>query len=137
MQQMTKKQLQQELTRLTNEKNELLKLKNSKKDGFSKEDQERLNEIAETIVDIEEQLENSDSEEAKFDVPKGTENMVHAMIVYGDRYDSKTGKEIVKPSKQMFTPGEWQLFKKNHKALGYTIAEVLYNPFEKINKNNK
>lgn len=96
--------------------------------AFSPEQQQRLNEVAEAIVDLEEQIELA-GEEPTFEVPKGTEKMVHVKIAEGNRFDPKTGKEINFPKYQAFTYGEWQLFKKNHKLLGYTIVEVLHDPY--------
>ena len=74
---------------------------------------------------MEEQIELAPADEApktattaEYEVPKGT------------GYDPKTGKEINKPVPQMFNYGEWQLFKKNYKLLGYTIVEVMNDPFK-------
>ena len=93
--------------------------------------------MTEDIVDLEEQIELAPVDEtpkaisaAKYKVPKGTENLVQVMLSTGNRYDPKTGKEINKPIPQMFNYGEWELFKKNYKLLGYTIVEVMNDPFK-------
>lgn len=93
--------------------------------------------MTEDIVDLEEQIELAPADEAtntattaKYEVPKGTEKLVHVKLSTGNRYDTKTGKEINKPVPQMFNYGEWQLFKKNYKLLGYTIVEVMNDPFK-------
>ena len=89
--------------------------------------------MTEDIVDLEEQIELAPEDEtpsAKYKVPKGTEKLVHVMLSTGNRFDSKTGKEITKPVPQMFNYGEWELFKKNYKLLGYTITEVMNDPFK-------
>lgn len=133
MSQKTKKQLQQELKELSSEKEQLLQAKKADEKAFTKEQQSRLNEVTEAIVDLEEQIELASDEtpsEAKYVVPKGTEKMVHVKLVYGKRFDSKTGKEIAKPTLQMFNYGEWQLFKKNHARLGYVITEVMHDPYK-------
>lgn len=134
MSQKTKKQLQQELKELSSEKEQLLAAKKKDEKAFTKEQQERLNEVAESIVDLEEQIELIGDEKPaaqapKNVMPKGTEKMVYVKLSQGNRYDPKTGKEISKPVPQMFTYGEWQLFKKNYKQLGYSIVEVMNDPF--------
>ena len=56
--------------------------------------------------------------------------MVHVKVVKGRRFNPNTGVEESTVYKQLFTLGEWQLFKKNYNCLGYNIVEVLYNPFD-------
>ena len=128
MSQKTKKQLQQELEVLNSEKEQLLAAKRANEKAFTKEQQARLTEVTEAIVDIEEQIELAGDEKPAYSVPKGTENMVHVKIASGNRFDPKTGKEINFPVAQTFTFGEWELFKKNYKLLGYTIVEVMHDP---------
>lgn len=137
MLQKTKKQLQQELKELSSEKEQLLQAKKADEKAFTKEQQARLSKVTEDIVDLEEQIELAPADEApkaattaKYEVPKGTEKLVHVKLSTGNRYDPKTGKEINKPVPQMFNYGEWQLFKKNYKLLGYTIVEVMNDPFK-------
>lgn len=74
--------------------------------------------------------ESKAPEAKKYEVPKGTEKLVHVKLSTGNRFDPKTGKEINKPVPQMFNYGEWELFKKNYKLLGYTITEVMNDPFK-------
>lgn len=97
--------------------------------AFTKEQQIRLSEVTEEIVDLEEQIELVGDESEKVAIPKGTEKMIHLCISTGNRYDPKTGKEVNKPQPQMFTYSEWQLFKKNFKRLGYTITKVMHDPY--------
>lgn len=137
MLQKTKKQLQQELKELSSEKEQLLQAKKANEKAFTKEQQARLSKVTEDIVDLEEQIELAPADEApkmattaKYEVPKGTEKLVQVKLSTGNRYDPKTGKEINKPVPQMFNYGEWQLFKKNYKLLGYTIVEVMNDPFK-------
>lgn len=137
MLQKTKKQLQQELKELSSEKEQLLQAKKADEKAFTKEQQARLSKVTEDIVDLEEQIELAPADEApktattaKYEVPKGTEKLVQVKLSTGNRYDPKTGKEINKPVPQMFNYGEWQLFKKNYKLLGYTIVEVMNDPFK-------
>ena len=137
MSQKTKKQLQQELKELSSEKEQLLQAKKADEKAFTKEQQARLSKVAEDIIDLEEQIELAPADEApktattaEYEVPKGTEKLVHIKLSTGNRYDPKTGKEINKPVPQTFNYGEWQLFKKNYKLLGYTIVEVMNDPFK-------
>ena len=132
MSQKTKKQLQQELKELSSEKEQLLQAKKANEKAFTNEQQNRLNEVTESIVDLEEQIELAPENETPETTaaPKGTEKLVQVKLSMGNRFDPKTGKEINKPVPQMFNYGEWQLFKKNYKLLGYTITEVMNDPFE-------
>lgn len=83
------------------------------------------------LVDAEEALENwGDTEGSAYEVPKGSEKCVHLKIFKGTkRYDPMTGKEIRKPYVQMFSYAEWQLFKNTFAGLGYSIIEVLHDPY--------
>ena len=137
MSQKTKKQLQQELKELSSEKEQLLQAKKADEKAFTKEQQARLSKVTEDIIDLEEQIELAPADEApktattaEYEVPKGTEKLVHVKLSTGNRYDPKTGKEINKPVTQTFNYGEWQLFKKNYKLLGYTIVEAMNDPFK-------
>lgn len=96
--------------------------------------QEELDEVVLFLVDVDDVIEEKSSAsktQAKSDyTPKpGTEKMVHLSIVRGRRFNPLTGKEESAPFTQLFTFAEWQLFKKNFKGLGYTIMEVLHDPY--------
>lgn len=96
--------------------------------------QEELDEIVLFLVDVEEVIEEkllTPGTQAKSSyTPKpGTENMVHLSIVRGRRFNPMTGKEESPLYTQMFTFAEWQLFKKTHKGLGYTIMAALHDPY--------
>ena len=91
--------------------------------------QDELTEVTMFLVDAEDLLENW-PDNSKYQVPVGSEKCVHLKIFKGtNRYDSRTGKELRKPYVQMFSYAEWQLFKNNHKALGFSIIEVLHDPY--------
>lgn len=106
-------------------------------DKFTKKQQARLDEVAEKVIDLEEQIELADDEPKKPEAPKGytpkpgTEHLVHLKIVRGARFDENTGKELSTPYVQMFTYGEYINFKKSAPLLGYTIMEEVYNPYNK------
>ena len=113
---------------LSSEKEQLLQAKKANEKAFTKEQQARLNEVTEAVVDLEEQIELA-PEDKTSKMPKGTEKLVQVKISMGNRFDPKTGKEINKAVPQSFNFGEWELFKKNYKQLGYTIVEVMNDPF--------
>lgn len=106
-------------------------------DKFTKKQQSRLDEVAEQIIDLEEQIELAEDEVAPvvsttgYKSEPGTEKLVHLSIVRGRRFDENTGKEVSTPYKQMFTYGEYLNFVKSAPLLGYTIVEELYNPYKK------
>lgn len=108
-----------------------MQIKTATPGEFTKEQQARLNEVAESIIDLEEQIELAEDEvPAGYKPTPGTEQLVHLKIVRGRRFDENTGKEVSAPYIQMFTYGEYLNFKKSAPLLGYTIAEVLYNPYK-------
>lgn len=122
---------------LSSEKEQLLQAKKTNEKAFTKEQQARLNEVTEAVVDLEEQIELASEDETpkaagtkKYEIAKGTEKLVQVKISMGNRFDPKTGKEINKAVPQSFNFGEWDLFKKNYKLLGYTIVEVINDPFK-------
>lgn len=109
-----------------------MQIKTATPDKFTKEQQARLDEIAESIIDLEEQIELAGDEAPTtgYKPAPGTEQLVHLKIVRGRRFDENTGKEVSAPYVQMFTYGEYLNFKKSAPLLGYTVVEVLYNPYK-------
>lgn len=106
-------------------KMELLQLKSD--DKLTDKQQEQLNNIAVKLVDLDEEIEKL-SNNSKYEVPKGTENHVHLSIVRGNRFSAKTGKEVNPPYVQIFSRGEFEVFKQSFKNLGYTVVSVLHDP---------
>jgi len=111
---------------------EAVKAKGGK--AWTDELQDELNDVALFLVDIDDVIEEKEAAKTKTKkstyVPKaGTEKMVHLSLVRGRRFNPLTGKEESAPFTQLFTFAEWQLFKKNFKGLGYTIMEVLHDPY--------
>lgn len=106
-------------------KMELLQLKSD--DKLTDKQQEQLNDIAVKLVDLDEEIEKFSSNN-KYEVPKGTENHVHLSIVRGNRFSAKTGKEVNPPYVQIFSRGEFEVFKQSFKNLGYTVVSVLHDP---------
>lgn len=110
-------------------------------EGWTAKLQEELDNLALALVDVEEIYEEkvdttrtqpknqAPVQEDKYVPAKGTEKSVHVKLIKARRYSSTTGEELSKPYVQIFTFGEWQLFKKNFKSLGYTITEALHDPY--------
>ncbi len=67
--------------------------------------------------------------ESAYKPKPGTEAMLHLRIVNGKKFDPNTGKALTKPYTQMFTYAEWQVFKQHFKAIGFSIEEVLHDPY--------
>lgn len=113
-------------------KEELLELKQDLSDRLQEleeqpnKDENEIAEITSQISDVEKKL-NTIS--ATKNIEPGTEDLVQVMISFGNRYSAKTGKEINKPQKMMFSFGEWNLFKQSFKRLGYSIIKVMNDPY--------
>lgn len=135
-------QLKELKARQIQRKNALENVKKAKK-GLTAEQQEELNSIAMYLVDIDEAIESKSAQsgqpaqeqgqdavkENEYVPAPGTEKLVHVKIVRGRRFNPNTGAEETQPYVQKFTKGEWRLFKKHHKKLGYSIIEIMYNPY--------
>ena len=67
--------------------------------------------------------------ESEYTPAEGTEKLVHLSIIRGRRFNPNTGKEESMPYVQMFTYGEFLLFKKNANLLGYSVLKVLHDPY--------
>lgn len=132
----SKSQLQEDLAKLKQTKAKLIAAKESTPDKFTEKHQTKLDDVTEKIFDLEEQLELMPDDEAAPEAPEppayspapGTEKLVHLAIVRGRRFNPRTGKEESQPYTQMFTPGEFQLFKANAHLLGYSVLKVLHDP---------
>lgn len=129
-------------------KEQLMNLKTKSPKAFTDSLRTELDNLIVTLAEVDEIIERTEATEVKlnevpapvaeeakeateYEVKKGTEQMVHASICKGRRFNPNTGERESKPYVQMFTLGEWQLFQQFHKAQGYHIEKVLYNPFEK------
>lgn len=123
---------------LQEEKEQLVQTKASAPSKFTKKQQARLDEVAEMVIDLEEQIELAGDEAPAKPAPTsaykpepGTESFVHLKIIRGQRFDENTGKPLNNPYAQMFTYGEYLNFVKKASLVGYTIVEELYNPYKK------
>ena len=120
-----------------------------KKDGvIADEEQAELEDLAVYLVAVgklvkkpttTEKSEQAKSEQSKPEqakshayVPlKGEENTAVLSLTKGRRFNPDTGEREATVFTQKFNASEYRLFMENYQSLGYTIEEVIYNPFEK------
>lgn len=95
---------------------------------------EEIATLAEEVANAEKPEEVAHAEESEYTPSNGTEKLVHLSIVRGRRFNPMTGKEESTPYIQMFTYGEFQLFKKNANLLGYLVLKVLHDPYGEANE---
>ena len=62
--------------------------------------------------------------------PKGEENVAVLRLTKGRRFNPDTGEREAPVFMQKFNASEYRLFMAHYKSLGYTIEEVVYNPFK-------
>lgn len=126
---MSKQELTTIKKKLEARKKELEALKKAGGDKWNDTLQQELDNAVMTIVDIDEELETAPDEKDIYKPEAGTEGLIHLEIVKGAKFSPTTGKLISKPYVQLFSRSEWDLFKNNFAALGYTISKVLHDPF--------
>lgn len=63
--------------------------------------------------------------------PMGEENVAVLRLTKGRRFNPDTGEREAPVFTQKFNASEYRLFMAHYKSLGYTIEDVIYNPFEK------
>lgn len=115
-----------------------------KKDGvIADEEQAELEDLAVYLVAVgklvkkptaTEKPEQQKPEQVKphtYIPPKGEENVAVLSLTKGRRFNPDTGKREAPVFTQKFNANEYRLFMEHYKSLGYTIEEVIYNPFEK------
>lgn len=124
-----------------------------KKDGvIADEEQAELEDLAVYLVTVgklakkpeQAKPEQQKSEQAKLEQqkpeqakphayvpPKGEENVAVLSLTKGRRFNPDTGEREAPVFTQKFNASEYRLFMAHYKSLGYTIEEVIYNPFEK------
>lgn len=127
--------------RLENRKAALEAAKAKGGEAWTSKLQEELDNVVLALVDVEEIYaekvetttllpeQETTANKAAYVPAKGTEKHVHVKLIRGRRYNAMTGKEVSRPYVQVFSYGEWQLFKKNHRSLGYIIVEALHDPY--------
>ena len=110
-----------------------------KKDGvIADEEQAELEDLAVYLVAVGKLVKKSDDqkpvEQAKprAYVPlKGEENIAVLSLTKGRRFNPDTGEREAPVFTQKFNASEYRLFMEHYKSLGYTIEDVIYNPFKK------
>ena len=120
-----------------------------KKDGvIADEEQAELEDLAVYLVAVGKLVKKptttEKSEQAKSEQPKpeqakshayvplkGEENVAVLSLTKGRRFNPDTGEREAPVFTQKFNASEYRLFMEHYQSLGYTIEEVIYNPFEK------
>ena len=110
-----------------------------KKDGvIADEEQAELEDLAVYLVAVgklvKKPVEQKPAEQAKprAYVPlKGEENIAVLSLTKGRRFNPDTGEREAPVFTQKFNASEYRLFMEHYKSLGYTIEDVIYNPFKK------
>lgn len=114
-----------------------------KKDGvIADEEQAELEDLVVYLVAVgklakkpeQAKPEQQKPEQAKphaYVPPKGEENVAVLSLTKGRRFNPDTGEREAPVFTQKFSANEYRLFMAHYKSLGYTIEEVIYNPFEK------
>lgn len=114
-----------------------------KKDGvIADEEQAELEDLAVYLVAVgklakkpeqakPEQQKPGQAKPHAYVPPKGEENVAVLSLTKGRRFNPDTGKREAPVFTQKFSANEYRLFMAHYKSLGYTIEEVIYNPFEK------
>lgn len=121
-------------------KEELIAIKKTNSEAWTKELQDELDEIVSSEIDLSELIDEIEATLPKtvsdngYKVPDGTEKMIHLSIARGRRFNPKTGKDETKAYTQIFSVNEFNLFKKNANLLGYSILKALHDPTGEANK---
>lgn len=68
--------------------------------------------------------------QVKYVPPEGEENVAVLRLTKGRRFNPDTGEREAPVFTQKFNASEYRLFMAHYKSLGYTIEEVIYNPFK-------
>lgn len=68
--------------------------------------------------------------QVKYVPPEGEENVAVLRLTKGRRFNPDTGEREAPVFTQKFNASEYRLFMAHYKSLGYTIEEVVYNPFK-------
>lgn len=68
--------------------------------------------------------------QVKYIPPEGEENVAVLRLTKGRRFNPDTGEREAPVFTQKFNASEYRLFIAHYKSLGYTIEEVVYNPFK-------
>ena len=117
---------------LKDRQEELQQLQLSNPDAFTVEQKTEFDNNAEELKKAEARLAVVEEalKQNVFSTPADkSDKAVVVMVAFGDRFSKRTGKEVNPPQKRYFSFGEWQVFKQNYKLLGYSITDVINDPF--------
>ena len=121
---------------LKDRQEELQQLQLSNPDAFTVEQKtefdlnaEELKKAETRLAVVEEALKQNTNNAATGSQSGEDSQLVKLKIAFGNRFSSKTGKEINSPQPVSFTYGEWQLFKESYRRLGYEITEIINDPY--------
>ena len=78
----------------------------------------------------DEQPKPAGAVQVKYVPPKGEENVAVLRLTKGRRFNPDTGEREAPVFTQKFNASEYRLFMAHYKSLGYTIEEIVYNPFK-------
>lgn len=131
-----------ELEALLEQRNQMLQTKVASGDSWTPEQQKDLDGLNEalTLLGYTDEGEQPTPSKGKKKAAKGfvpserDKRKVFLKIRKGTKFDPNTGKPIGVPYVQAFTYGEWNNFKNNYSKLGYTVLEVLYDPYDEAEK---
>mgnify|MGYP006952323306 CR=1 FL=1 len=121
---------------LKDRQEELQQLQLSNPDAFTVEQKtefdlnaKELKKAETRLAVVEEALKQNTNNAATGSQSGEDSQLVKLKIAFGNRFSSKTGKEINSPQPASFTYGEWQLFKESYRRLGYEITEIINDPY--------
>lgn len=77
-----------------------------------------------------EQPKSTGAVQVKYVPLEGEENVAILRLTKGRRFNPDTGEREAPVFTQKFNASEYRLFMTHYKSLGYTIEEVVYNPFK-------
>lgn len=143
-----------ELEALLEKRNQMLQAKVDSGDKWTPEQQKDLDGLTEALILLgyKEETEQPTDSQPETEQPKPTpkrgekapakgfepsdrdKRKVFLKIRRGTKFDPNTGKPIGKPYVQAFNYGEWVNFAKNYDKLGFTVMEVLYDPYGEAEK---
>lgn len=125
-------------------------LQKKKADAITDDEQSELEELAVYLVAVDklaaekpaaekpaveqskpaEQSKPVGAVQVKYVPPKGEENIAVLRLTKGRRFNPDTGEREAPVFTQKFNASEYRLFMAHYRSLGYTIEEVVYNPFK-------
>ena len=129
---MNKAELQELIQDMKEGQEEVKSLQLSNPDAFTVEQKTEFDNNAEELKKAEARLAVVEEalKQNVFSTPADkSDKAVVVMVAFGDRFSKRTGKEVNPPQKRYFSFGEWQVFKQNYKLLGYSITDVINDPF--------